>query len=64
LSGWKEADYIGTLAAASAEAGDFGAAVKWQSRANELYANAGEVEKGEGRLRLYREKRPYRETPP
>jgi hypothetical protein len=64
LSGWKEACHIGTLAAASAEAGDFDTAVKWQSRANELYADAGDEKKGEERLRLYREKRPYRETPP
>jgi tetratricopeptide (TPR) repeat protein len=64
LSGWKEADHLGTLAAASAEAGDFDAAVKWQSRANELYADAGNKKNGEERLRLYREKRPYRETPP
>ncbi len=64
LSGWKEADHIGTLAAASAEAGDFDAAVKWQSRANELYADAGDVKKGAERLRLYREKSPYRQTPP
>jgi tetratricopeptide (TPR) repeat protein len=64
LSGWKEADHIGTLAAASAEAGDFDAAVKWQSQANGLYADAGDAKKGEERLRLYQEKRPYRETPP
>jgi tetratricopeptide (TPR) repeat protein len=64
LSGWKEADHIGTLAAALAEAGDFDAAVTWQSRANEMYAYAVDVEKGEERLRHYREKRPYRATPP
>jgi tetratricopeptide (TPR) repeat protein len=64
LSGWREADYIGTLAAASAEAGDFDAAVKWQSRANELYPNTRDEKRGEERLRLYREKKPYRETPP
>ena len=64
LSGWKEAAHIGSLAAASAEAGDFEAAVTWQSRANELYADAGEEKKGEERLRLYRVTRTYRETPP
>jgi tetratricopeptide (TPR) repeat protein len=64
LSGWTEARHIGTLAAASAEAGDFDAAVKWQSRANERYADAGDEKKGEERLRLYRDKRPYRETLP
>jgi tetratricopeptide (TPR) repeat protein len=64
LSGWNEADHIGTLAAASAEAGDFDAAVKWQSQANELYDDAGYEKNGDQRLRLYWEKRPYRETPP
>ena len=64
LSKWKEAAHIGSLAAASAEAGDFEAAVTWQSRANELYADAGDQKKGEERLRLYRVKRPYREPSP
>jgi tetratricopeptide (TPR) repeat protein len=64
LSGWGEVDHIGTLAAASAEAGDFDAAVSWQSQAIELYTDAGDAKKGEERLRLYREKRPFRETSP
>jgi Tfp pilus assembly protein PilF len=64
LSGWKEAAHIGSVAAASAEAGEFEAAVKWQSQANERYADAGDEKKGEERLRLYRVRRPYRETPP
>jgi Flp pilus assembly protein TadD len=61
LSGW-EAHHIGTLAAACAEAGDFDAAMRWQSQANERYEDAEDEKKGEERLRLYREKRPYRET--
>jgi tetratricopeptide (TPR) repeat protein len=61
---WKEANFIGTLAAAYAEAGDFEAAVKWQTKANELYADPEDKAKGEERLKLYREKKPYRETNP
>ena len=64
LSEWKEADWISTLAAAYAEAGDFEAVVKWQSKANELYPAAEDKKQGEERLELYRKKKPYRETNP
>ena len=64
LSEWKFAVFIDALAAAYAEAGDFEAAVKWQTKANGLYAAAGARAKGEERLKLYREKKPYRETNP
>jgi hypothetical protein len=49
------------LAAAHAEAGDFDAAVKWQTKANALYGAGENREKGEARLKLYQERRPYRE---
>jgi tetratricopeptide (TPR) repeat protein len=61
LSEWKDGFHLGTLAAAYAEAGDFEAAVKWQTKANNLYVAAEDRQKGEARLKLYREKKPYRE---
>ena len=62
LTDWKEADVLDTLAAASAEAGDFDAAVKWQEKAQGLYWDALDKEQGLARLSLYRAKKPYRET--
>jgi hypothetical protein len=53
---------LGTLAAAYAEAGDFDKAVEWQGKANKLYTGAEDRKKGEERLKLYRDKKPYRET--
>jgi hypothetical protein len=38
--------------------------VKWQTKANGLYADAGEKAKGKERLKLYREKKPYRQMNP
>jgi tetratricopeptide (TPR) repeat protein len=58
----KEAEWLGILAAAHAEAGDFEEAINWQSRCVE---QAPPQQKGaqEERLNLYREGRPYREQP-
>jgi tetratricopeptide (TPR) repeat protein len=64
LTGWTNAPYLATLAAACAEAGDFDAAVKWQAQANALAFQAEDRARGAARLRLYREKTPYRERDP
>jgi tetratricopeptide (TPR) repeat protein len=61
LTQWKSFENIDTLAAASAEAGDFDAAVKWE---NQAIAMAPEKEKGglRSRIKLYQERKPYRES--
>jgi tetratricopeptide (TPR) repeat protein len=62
LSGWKDANNLGTMAAACAAAGDFDAAVKWQEQAQPLYADEKARREGLGRLELYRAGKPYRMT--
>jgi tetratricopeptide (TPR) repeat protein len=64
LSEWKNSDYLDTLAAANAATGDFDSAVKWQSKAIELLSDERTKEDYRSRLRLYLEKKPYRETKP
>jgi tetratricopeptide (TPR) repeat protein len=64
LTRWKEAYCLETLGAAYAEAGDFAAAVKWQVKAIELEADPKEKEDYRARLKLFQEKKPYRETKP
>ena len=64
LTAWKNAYHVGTLAAAYAEAGEYEAAVHWQTKANALYSAADDRKKGEARLKLYQEKKPYREIDP
>jgi tetratricopeptide (TPR) repeat protein len=64
ITEWKEANLLDTLAAAYAEAGDFDSAVKWQTNANALNLDAQAKTKGEARLKLYQEKKPYREKGP
>jgi eukaryotic-like serine/threonine-protein kinase len=62
LSEWKDATYLSTLAAAHAEAADYGKAVKYQTQAVELLSqNEGEGSNNhfEMRLRLYESGKPY-----
>ena len=61
LTQFKEASNLGTLAAAHAEAGDFAKAVEWQEKANKLYEDAEDRIKGEARVKLYRDGKPYRD---
>ncbi len=44
--------------------GDFDSAVKWQSKAIELLSDEKTKEDFRSRLKLYQEKKPYRETNP
>ncbi len=58
--------FLGTLAAAYAESGDFQKAVEWQAKAIDLAAtdkSATEKDKAEAnsRLELYRQGKPYRD---
>jgi hypothetical protein len=62
LTDWKNGSYLDTLAAACAAAGDFGAAVNWQSKAIELVA-AKEKADFQSRLELYRAHKRYRAEP-
>ena len=73
---WKKAQYIDTLAAASAEAGDFDAAVRNEEQAinvrkaepqpkgnNAANDQKTSIQAYERRLELYKRHQPYRETP-
>ncbi|HEX7378138.1 MAG TPA: hypothetical protein VF278_13555, partial [Pirellulales bacterium] len=64
LTEWKIGDFIDTLAAAYAEAGDFDAAVKWQSMAIEVGYSGALAREAWRRLELYRAHQPCREVLP
>ena len=61
---WRDLGALETLAAAYAEAADFASAMKWQTEAIALPQIDAEQRRGaEARLQLYRESKPYRESP-
>jgi hypothetical protein len=63
LTEWKEANFIGTLAAAYAEVGDFDAAVRYQKQAMAMDSDYPEKQLMEKALKLYQEWKPYRVAP-
>jgi hypothetical protein len=64
LTEWKVAAYLDTLSAAYAEAGEFDEAVKCQTKAVKLLTDEKEKADYSTRLKLYQEKKPYRQTSP
>ena len=65
LTKWKKADWLDTLAAAYAEAGDFAKAIKFQEDALRLEGlSAADREALEGHLTLYKAKQPLRSKEP
>jgi tetratricopeptide (TPR) repeat protein len=62
LTEYAEAMILDTLAAASAETGDFDSAVKWQAKALELLKDEKERSDFRARLELYQQKKPYRQS--
>jgi serine/threonine-protein kinase len=58
LSNWKKAEYLDTLAAAYARAGDFDNAVKWEEKALES-PNLARPSEYQKRLNLYRDRKPW-----
>jgi tetratricopeptide (TPR) repeat protein len=61
LTGYHDVQPIEALAAAHAETGDFDSAVKWQTRAIGLRKGDAQKRVGEGRLRLFQQKKPLRD---
>lgn len=59
LSEWKRWNYLGTLAAAYAENGEFEDAVKWQQKSLEAGIRESEAEKAQQRLLLYERQKPF-----
>jgi tetratricopeptide (TPR) repeat protein len=64
LTGWKNAYYLNTLAAAHAEAGNYSQAAEWQAKALAMktFSRAGEAAALE-RLKLYQAGKPFHDQP-
>ena len=62
LFGWRNPWAIDDFAAAYAETGDFAKAVEWQGQATKLYADSEKKKQGEDRIKLYQDKKPYRDS--
>ena len=63
LSNWKTGRYVGTLAAAYAEAGDFASAIQWQKKAIDLLTEEPRPRSNlEARLKLYESGQPAHES--
>ena len=58
LSDWRDAEYVDTLAAGYARAGDFDNAVKWQEKALR-YPKLARPSEFQQRLNFYRERKPW-----
>ena len=58
LSDWKDAEYVDTLAAGYARAGDFDNAVKWQEKALR-YPKLARPSEFQQRLNFYRQRKPW-----
>ena len=63
LTDLKNGDYLDTLAAACAEAGDFPSAVQWEEKAIGMALSDTEKDSRAGRLALYQTGKPYRYEP-
>ena len=61
LTEWKKPDFIDTLAVASAEAGDFGEAIRWENRYLEFDLPKEVAESARQRLSLFAAKNAYHE---
>jgi tetratricopeptide (TPR) repeat protein len=63
-SEWRTPSYLGTLAAACAEKGDFDNAVKWQTKYLDSTLSNDASKKARQQLSLYEQKKPYHEDKP
>jgi tetratricopeptide (TPR) repeat protein len=61
LTQWKQWELLDNLAAAYAESGQFGEAVKWETKALALGVPKSEEQEARQRLGLYERKKPYHE---